>query len=115
MINKQNLSQFTGTQQYYRHWLKLLVFTDGIKYLAENTNSFWLLDVIASFQHKLNSKYPFQLWELKVNEDKTATVTMKEDSNTETIVKQELEYTDFPFDYQKIYCIDNVVLLPSEY
>ncbi len=114
MISKQELSQFIGTEHYYRHWLKQLVFTDGVKFLADKTGSHWLIDLIASYQPKLNGKYPFQLWEIKVNEDSTGTVTMKEDSSTPVIIRQNLKYTDFPFN-MKLYCIDNVILLPSEH
>ena len=31
-ITKADLNQFTGTEQYYRHWLKGIVYTDGVKY-----------------------------------------------------------------------------------
>lgn len=116
IISKQDLEQFTGSEHYYKHWLKQLVFTDGVNFLADKTGSYWLIDIIASYQPEFKGKYSFQLWELKVDlEDKTATVTMREDSNTPVIIKQDLTYTDFPLAYQKIYCVDNVVLLPSEY
>jgi hypothetical protein len=39
----QNLQHFGGSEQYYRHFLGLC-YTEGVKYLAENAQCFWLLD-----------------------------------------------------------------------
>ena len=38
-----------------------------------------------------------------VNKDKSAVLTMKEDSNTPELVRQEIPYTDFPLDNIKFY------------
>ncbi|MEI6057204.1 MAG: DUF6876 family protein [Lentisphaerota bacterium] len=120
-INKMNeleanLRQFCGTENYYRHTLSRMLYTDGVQYLAEKTGAYWLIDAVASYQNSnLKEKYPFQIWELKVNSDKSCIITMIEDISCPEIVHQEIEYTDFPLDYMKLYCIDNVLLLPSEY
>ncbi|MDP8216011.1 MAG: hypothetical protein P9L98_01650 [Candidatus Kaelpia imicola] len=110
---KEELTNFTGTEHYYRHWLEFN-YTDGVKFLAEKANCFWLLDAIGSYQHKLKEK-GFQIWTLKVNEDKLAVLQMQEDSDTPIIVKQEIEYTDFPTEEIKLYFINGVLLLTSEY
>ncbi len=47
-MEQAELAQFTGTEQYYKH-LGGLVYTDGVKYLAEKAGSYWLLDIIASY------------------------------------------------------------------
>ena len=109
----QELKNFTGTTQYFKHFTGLL-FTDGVKYLADKVGCYWLIDVIASYQYKLKN-ISFQLWEIKVNSDKTAIVSIREDTNTPILIKQELIYTDFPLSEFKFYCIDGVLLLPSEY
>ena len=41
------LTQFIGTQRYYRISRRYLL-TDGTKYLAENAEYFWVMDAIAS-------------------------------------------------------------------
>ena len=110
---KQELRGFTGTEQYYPHWLGFR-FTDGVKFLAEKANCFWLLDAVGSYQHKLK-KIPFQVWTLKVNEDKTAVLEMKEDTGQPILVRQEIKYTDFPMQEVKLFYIEGVLLLPSEY
>jgi len=115
---KQELGQFTGTEHYYNFMnLKL---TDGVKYLAEKGKCWWLLDVILSYQGKLKN-VPFQLWEVvrKTPEiegfDFKATVTCREDAGLKPLVTQLIPYTDFPLDEVKLYLIDGVILLPSEY
>lgn len=115
--NKQSLlsslANFTGTMQYFRHWMKFN-YTDGVKFLAETGNCFWLLDAIGSYQYKVKN-IPFQVWTLKVSEDKTAVLEMREDSNTPVIIKQEIPYTDFPLKEITLFYIDGVLLLTSEY
>jgi hypothetical protein len=39
------LSQFTGTERYYRISRRHLL-TDGAKYLAEQASCFWMMDAI---------------------------------------------------------------------
>ena len=112
-MKELNLSQFTGTEHWHRHMCNTS-YTDGIKYLADEAKAYWLLDVVASYQLKHKDK-PFQIWKLTVNKDKTAVVTMKEDSNKPVLVEQKIEYTDFPLDEIEFYCIDGIMLLKSEY
>lgn len=111
MLRQADLDQFIGTEQYYKHWLGS-VYTDGVKFLAEKAEAYWLLDIVFSYKRK----EPFQVWEFVKNEDdKGAVVTMKEDSGQPVKVRQEISYADFPLDSVKLYLIDNVLLLPSEY
>jgi len=106
------LNNFTGTEKYYKHWTGILVYTDGVQYLAKEGGAYWLIDAIASYRRREH----FQLWELKVNtETKEAVLTMREDSDTPVLVKQEIGFTDFPLSKIKLYLIDGVLLLPSEY
>ena len=47
-LNAQDLSQFTGTENWYRHNLNTdILYTDGAKYVAETAGAYWLLDEIA--------------------------------------------------------------------
>ena len=45
------LNQFYGSATLYKHWLGLK-YTDGIQYLAQEANCYWLLNAIASHQTK---------------------------------------------------------------
>lgn len=108
---KAGLAHCIGTEQYWTNDLLSFRYTDGVKFLHEACEAYWLLIAISSHHRK----EPFQVWELKVNEDKSATLTMKEDSDQPTRVEQNIAFTDFPLEGIKLYQIDNVLLLPSEY
>ena len=43
------LSQFTGTAQYWRV-ARQFVITDGVKFLAESLQCFWLIDAAVRLQ-----------------------------------------------------------------
>src|SRR6266545_2852011 len=74
---EDELRQFIGTERYYRHFTGML-YTDGIRYLADRAGCYWLIDVVASYQSELRA-FPFQGWDLTVFPNKSALVTMVED------------------------------------
>lgn len=103
------LAQCIGTEQYWvSRWLRFK-YTDGIKFLWESCESYWLLTAISSHM----KKQPFQVWNLKKNADNSALLTMK--TSKKNIVEQKIPYTNFPLDEIEIYLIDGVLLLKSEY
>lgn len=107
------LDQFIGTEHYYKHWLGF-VFTDGIKYLADEAKAYWLIDAIGSYQPELRN-VEVQFWTLTVNHDKSAVLEMKEDSDLPARVKQLIPWTDFPIESITLYFINKTLHLPSEY
>jgi len=110
------LANFIGSEHYFKHSIGNFNYTDGIKFLADQAKCYWLLDVVGSYQHLNKVKdIPFQLWELIVNDDNSAVVTMKQDSDMPVIIKQQIPYTDFPLARIKLYLTDKVLMLPSEY
>ena len=116
-LDKPALVQFTGTENYYRHTLNpKVVFTDGVKYLAETGGAYWLLDVIAiAQQHEPKVRgHAFQVCELTVNADHTGKIVC-EDGNGNTVHRQDLEFTDFPLPDIEIWFQNNTIFLPSEY
>jgi hypothetical protein len=117
------LPHFTGSENFYRHPLSGLIYTDGIQYLAENAGNgaYWLIDAIGSYQRDQKVRgnprlMEFQLWELKLNGKGGAVLTCREDSGKGNPPKitQEIEYTDFPLDEIKLYVENNTLCLPSE-
>lgn len=125
-IMQYELSTFTGTTNYFKHWTGSLVCTDGVQYLTQAAGAYWLIDAIASYQGEPSVRAAeFQLWQLTPNNEGGATLTMCEDLGQPVIISQHIEYTDFPFDELKrslnksgafvLYCIDHVLLLTSEY
>ena len=110
------INQATGTTAYHRFsllpWFPII--TDGVLALAEAAGCFWLLGIIGSYQDKRELDKEFQVWTLAVNtEDHGAVVRGSND--TKLIVEQQVPYTDFPLGEIKLYLMDGVILLPSEY
>jgi hypothetical protein len=131
---RSGLSQFVGTGEWHRYspLFRQFLLTDGTKFLCENAGAYWLADAIGSHiftSRKLLSpqKNPMQFWKLSVKNG-AATLTCtdggKHGEQPVELVRQEIEYTDFPLDEIDLWAIwDTIVdpkgafvlLLPSEY
>jgi hypothetical protein len=57
-----------------------IVYTDGVKYVAETAGAYWLIDEIALAQRgdRRVAAEGFQSWILNVNADRTATLTCED-------------------------------------
>ncbi len=116
-LSKSDLHQFTGTETWFRHPLnRKVLYTEGVQYVAEHGGAYWLIDEIALIQpyDKKVAAEPFQVWTLKVRDDRKATLTCT-DGNHNIVFTKEIEFTDFPLDEIEFYFTDNTILLPSEY
>lgn len=116
MTNSNDLIDvFNGGNEYFSHWMKPFIFTNGVKALAEALQCYWLLDVIISYQGdtKVNSQ-PFQVWNLSRVRGNEFMVS-PEDGNNKQLLKQSIPFSDFPNDTVRIWLIDNCLLLPAEY
>jgi hypothetical protein len=110
------LNQFTGSTEFYRHWLKGFCYTEGVRFLAEHARCYWLIDLIASLQVRaLKDAWlrEFQLWELFVK-DGSAILACSRDSD-DVAFRQTIEATDFPITYVHLYVEGGVLMLPSEH
>ena len=117
ILSKEHLRQFTGSENWYRHGInRSVLFTDGAKYIADEGGAYWLLDAIAIAQRfeKSVAAEEFQVWKLKVNDDRTASLVC-DDGNDNIVYTQQIAFTDFPIEEIKLYFTDNTILLPSEY
>jgi hypothetical protein len=56
----------------------------------------------------------FQLWKLKVKDDRSATLTCQ-DGDCKTVFSKTIELTDFPLTEVTFYVTNKTILLPSEY
>jgi len=50
-----------------------------------------------------------------VKKDFTWLLTCREDTGKRPLISQAIKFSDFPLDYIKIWLIDKIALLPSEY
>jgi hypothetical protein len=116
-LSKNDLAQFTGSENWYRHGInRNVLYTDGAQHVAEHGGAYWLLDEIAIIQpyDKAVAAEEFQVWKLALRPDRTATLTC-EDGNGNIVFTKEIEHTDFPLDEITLYFTNNVIHLPSEY
>ncbi|MDM3846081.1 MAG: hypothetical protein PT116_13790 [Aphanizomenon gracile PMC638.10] len=127
---QQSLKHFTSTNNYYRHLLGIR-YTDGVQYLTEEAQCYWLIDVIASHQTKRlladQMLKDFQLWLLVVGDNHEfikpkphhqAVVTCWRDTPNVGIkppVRQDIDFTDFPLSEIKLFLCQGVLMLPGEY
>ena len=118
---REMLVQATGTEQYWRAFPNndKFLFTDGVKLMAEMCGAFWLITAVFSWQSKAKIRNePFQVWILRfIDKEKGGkSLLICEDGNKKELTRQEIEFTDFPLpEGIKLYLIDNILLLPSEY
>ncbi len=115
---KNTLGHFHGSAEFYRHWTGRIQHTEGVQYLAEAAGAHWLVDVVASYQRdpRIKKCGGFQIWELTVNlAERTGVVTLRAHKDTPALITQELEFTDFPLEYIKLYLADFTLMLPIEY
>jgi len=110
------INQAIGTTAYHRYSVisHFPVITDGVNALAEASACYWLLDIIGSYQNNPKLDKAYQVWTLEVNTEKSSGI-VRGFNGTTLIITQKIHYTDFPLDEIKLFLIDGVILLPSEY
>src|SRR5581483_7257555 len=112
----EDLVGFRGTENYWQHWTKRLVYTDGVRYVAQRGGAYWLIDAVASHQaDPIARQEPFQVWVLSRLTGNAAALEMNDGNTERAIIRQEIEFTDFPLDSLTLYLTDGVLMLPGEY
>jgi len=117
---ESDLRNFTCTENYFLQPTLGYLYTDGVRYLAEQCEAYWLLDAIWSYQKtklflKDEALKSMQFWKLKVDLEKCKGVLICERDEGDIVITQKLDYTDFPLKEIQIYVQNNTLLLPSEY
>jgi hypothetical protein len=107
------LAGFSGTECYHRLTLLPLKATDGVAYVAESCQAFWLIDLVASHWLKLKQREPFLSVVGKKTGDSMRVVIT--DGNDKKLAVQIVGYTDFPLNWIEFYVDGDVIMLPSEY
>ncbi|MGZ8220367.1 MAG: DUF6876 family protein [Methylobacter sp.] len=108
------LAQFTGTENYYYlPGLESMLYTDGVKYFAEQAGAYWFLAIVATEVMAFHEQEEFIKIELNV-QGSAATLTAN-DGNGNIFYTRAIEFTDAPEGVWKFYLIENILLLPSEY
>ena len=128
-LNESDLTKFSGDDVRYVHPINpRIVYTPGIKYVADQAQAFWLVDAIASWigsrkflraaqrDERIKSLH---FWKLKVKPNCSAILTARADSSERPFVRQAIEYTDFPLQRIDIWAAADeqrwLLYLPSEH
>ncbi len=112
------LAQFTGTEMYYRDLLSRFLYTDGVQFLLENYQCYWLSEQI--FMYNLSCiPDEFQVWKLqrnyKDNQPTSEFALSMEDGNSNTLYSTIIPFSDFEADKVELWFSNNVLYLPSEH
>ncbi|MBP9727588.1 MAG: hypothetical protein KBD83_09040 [Gammaproteobacteria bacterium] len=121
------LRGFTCTENWYSHPLtKRLVYTDGVRHLAQICESYWLIDLIAlQFLPELirTSSDWFYSVRINVSDHQTGVVIVTDENSKKPILTERLSYTTFPKVKDFMLFIESMdhenntfcLLLPSEH
>ncbi len=118
---KEGLQHFHGSEVFFQIPLIRTRFTNGIKYLAETADCFWLVTDTSVIARSLMEKSYFITIDFKrlTKEEQEkfgceAIITYA-DGNDHIFEKHRYNVTDFPLGELRLYFIDNTLMLPSEY
>ena len=127
---KSELQHYCGDMERYRHsFNRRVIYTPGVRHLAEEAGAYWLIDAIASWigSHEFREAASqderigsLHFWRLKVNsEDRSAVLIAEADCDVEPFIAQKIPFTDFLFDEIQIWAgFDGqnwTLYLPSEH
>lgn len=116
------LAQFTGTETWYRFRIgenPIGLYTEGIQWLAENADCYWLLtEVFLAQAQETIRQEPFQVWQLTVDDNGQGQLTCEE-GNGKRVFTKSIPYTDFPLEEISFWLEYDgempVLLLPREH
>ncbi|MGA2044139.1 MAG: DUF6876 family protein [Roseiarcus sp.] len=122
-ITREDLDQFLEMGHLHRRGpISSVVYTDGVKYLADEADANWLIDEIVRAQRRPKvAGEAFQTWKLKVEPSQQAVLICRrpapagEDGADEVVFKKRIDFTDFPLDEVSLYCVKGMLMLPNEY
>lgn len=114
---QENLQGFYGTEHYYKVGLTPIVITDGVKYFADTCECYWLLDILCYNLFKKHQELGALFIDIEVNKRGTCHITVREDKDMPIIFekKQRDICNIIPSGNYRIWLMNNVLLLPSEY
>jgi hypothetical protein len=118
-INGKNLSQFSGTEEYYFNPIfRSVRYTDGVQFLGANGASWLVTDMLAVLVHEPKVKreeFVSVTITTKQKDDVTTAKVVYDNGNGKIIYTQDYDGTDFPLRELKFFYTNNVLMLASEY
>lgn len=111
---ESDVAHFSGTENYYNYqWLKM---TDGVKYLSDACQSYWLIDIVCSLRcdKRIRNEVFISITLIK-NKTGRGAKFVADDGNGNILYRQFIAFTDFPLKSIKMYLVDKVLMLTGEY
>ena len=118
---KEGLQHFHGSEMFYQIPLIRTRFTNGLKYLANVAECFWLITDVSVIAKSLLNRSHFITIDFKRLSEEKQDYTGYEaeiiysDGNGNVFETHQYNFTDFPLDELRLYFVDNTLMLPSEY
>ncbi|WP_114491764.1 DUF6876 family protein [Candidatus Ulvibacter alkanivorans] len=118
---KEGLQHFHGTEMFYQIPLLRTRVTDGLKYLANVADCFWLITDTSVIAKSLMNRSEFITIDFKKLSDEKQDFTGYEaeiiysDGNDNILEKHGYRATDFPLDELRLFFVNDTLMLPSEY
>jgi hypothetical protein len=113
---KELRERFTGRAVVFPHPTRLIFYSEGVRYVAETLNAYWLIDVIAAaqpFACRDAWLRQFQLWEVFGTNGKARVRCLRDADDTAFEVHEPAR--EFALDYVRLHVIDKTLHLPSEH
>ena len=118
---KEGLQHFHGSEMFYQIPLIRTRFTNGLKYLANVAECFWLITDVSVIAKSLLNRSHFITIDFKRLSEEEQDYTGYEaeiiysDGNGNIFEIHRYNFTDFPLDELRLYFVDNTLMLTSEY
>lgn len=118
---KEGLQHFHGSEMFYQIPLIRTRFTNGLKYLANVAECFWLITDVSVIAKSLLNRSHFITIDFKRLSEEEQDYTGYEaeiiysDGNGNIFEIHRYNFTDFPLDELWLYFVDNTLMLTSEY
>ena len=117
----EGLQHFNGSEILFQIPLLKTRFTNGIKYLANEAECFWLVTDASVIAKSLMNKSRFITIDFRKFSKEEMEVIGYEaridysDGNGHIFESHKYHITDFPLDELRLFFVDNTLMLPSEY
>ena len=117
----EGLQHFHGSETIFQIPLTRTRYTNGIKYLANAVECFWLITDTSIIAKSLMDKSYFitiDFKRLSIEEQDAMgheAVIIYSDGNDTVLEKHKYNFTDFPLDKLLLFFVDNTLMLPNEY
>ncbi|SDR99817.1 hypothetical protein SAMN04487764_1205 [Gillisia sp. Hel1_33_143] len=118
---KEGLQHFHGSETIFQIPLLRTRYTNGLKYLAEAAECFWLITDTSVIAKSLMNRSEFITIDFKRLSEERQDFTGYEaeiiytDGNDNVLEKHGYRATDFPLDELRLFFVNDTLMLPSEY